>query len=109
MKLVLSLAPAGPLRALLTRAGVPHDRILLTELTSVGRDSLTFARERHRIDFRIYPPDSDMVADLLLRDIENAEFAIRGQIVADISVPQGARRNSEGSISIRIEAPTTAE
>lgn len=53
MKLALSAAAAGLLRALLARAGVSRDRILLTEFRSVDWNSLTFSGERHEIDFRV--------------------------------------------------------
>jgi len=44
MKLALSTAAAGLLRALLGRAGVSRDRILLTEFRSVDWNSLTLRR-----------------------------------------------------------------
>ena len=109
MKLALSTAAAGLLRALLARAGVSRDRILLTEFKSTDWNSLTFSGERHLIDFRVPGPDSDLVADLLLGGLEDAEFAIPGQIVADISASKKPRPNPDGSISIRIEALTIAE
>ena len=109
MKLALSAAAAGLLRALLARAGVSRDRILLTEFRSIDWNSLTFSGERHEIDFRIPSPDADVVSDLLLRNLEEFEFAIPGHTVADISVPQKPRRNADGSISVRIEALTIAE
>ena len=109
MKLALSAAAAGLLRALLARAGVSRDRILLTEFRSVDWNSLTFSGERHEIDFRVPSPDADLVSELLLSGLGEAEFDIPGHIVADISTPQKPRRNPDGSISVRIEALTIAE
>ena len=109
MKLALSTAAAGLLRAILARAGVSRDRILLTEFRSVDWNSLTFSGERHVIDLRIPGPDADLVSDSLLCGLEEHDFAIPGQTVADISVPAGPRRNPDGSITVKIEALTIAE
>jgi len=53
MKLGMSPAAAGLLRALLMRAGVERNRILLSDFRSTDWRSLTFTGERHRIDLRI--------------------------------------------------------
>jgi len=45
----------------------------------------------------------------LLSGLEDAEFAIPGQTVADIAVASVPRQNPDGSISARIEALTIAE
>ncbi len=44
MKLALSPAAAGLLRAIVARAGINRDRILLTDFRSVEWQSLTFHR-----------------------------------------------------------------
>ena len=59
MKLALSVAAAGLLRALIARAGVDRDRILLTDFRSVDWQSLTFVGERHEMELRIPGPDAD--------------------------------------------------
>lgn len=109
MKLAMSAAAAGLLRALLGRAGVERDRILLTECRSVDWASLTFNGERHRIDLRIPAPDADQVAGRLLTGLEEADLAIPGHIVADIACEGGVRRHPDGSLSLRIEALTVAD
>jgi hypothetical protein len=53
MRLALSPAAAGLLRALLPRGGVERDRILLTEFRSTDWQSLTFTGEQHRIRLRV--------------------------------------------------------
>ena len=58
MKLALSAAAAGLLRALLARAGIDRDRILLTEFRSTDWQSLTFIGERHEMELRIPGPDA---------------------------------------------------
>lgn len=109
MKLAMSPAAAGLLRALLARAGVDRNRILLTEFRSNGWHSLTFAGERHRIDLRIPGPDAARIADMLTRDLGEAEFQIPSQIVADIAVDGAMVEHPDGAISLTIEALTVQE
>lgn len=109
MRLPLSAAAAGLLRALLARAGVSRNRILLTEFQSVDWQSLTLAGERHQIRLRVPPPDSGPIAERLTNGLEDAEFAIPGQIVADIAVIGTPRIEADGSVTIEIEALTIVE
>jgi hypothetical protein len=110
MKIPMSPAAAALLRALLGRAGVSRERVLLTALHSVDWQSLTFVGERHEIALRVPGPDAAEIVDRLTADLENAEFHIPGQIVADIMLkgdPQQDRADS--AITIDIEALTIAE
>jgi hypothetical protein len=109
MKLAMSPAAAGLLRALLQRGGVDRDRILLSQFRSFDWRSLTFSGERHRIDLRIPGPGAAAIADLLTRDLAEAEFAIPGQIVADIGVDGAMIEHPDGAICLAIEALTIAE
>ena len=109
MKLAMSPAAAALLRSLLSRAGVERDRILLTQFRSTDWNSLTFSGERHMIDLRITGADSRDVVDRLVTGLEDAEFAIPGQIVADIAVAGAPVRSLDGSLSLKIEALTVAE
>ena len=109
MKLALSPAAAGLLRALLARGGVHRDRILLSDFRSTDWQSLTFMGERHVMDLRIPGPDAAALANRLTDGLADAEFAIPGQIVADIGLERPAHENLDGSISLRIEALTVAE
>lgn len=109
MKLAMSPAAAGLLRALLSRAGVDRNRILLTEFRSTDWHSLTFAGERHRIDLRIPGPGAAAIADLLTKDLGEAEFSIPGQIVADIAVGGAMIEHLDGAISLTVEALTVEE
>jgi hypothetical protein len=109
MKLSLSPAAAGLLRALLARLGVDRDRILLTESRSIDWQSLTFVGERHQMKLRIPGPGARLLADRLTRDLPDAEFDIPGQIVADIALERPAVRNRDDSISLHIEALTIFE
>ena len=109
MKLAMSAAAAGLLRALLQRAGVDRDRILLSDFRSVDWNSLTFAGERHMIRLRIPGPGAKAVADSLLDGLEDADFAIPRQIVADIGVDGAIIEHPDGALSVNIEALTVAE
>ena len=109
MKLAMSAAAAGLLRALLDRAGVDRNRILLTEFRSTDWHSLTFAGERHQIALRIPGPGAAGVAECLTRDLGDADFTIPRQIVADIGVDGAMIEHPDGSISLSIEALTIAE
>ena len=109
MKMAMSPAAAGLLRALLGRAGVDRNRILLTQFRSTDWHSLTFAGERHRIDLRIPGPGAAAVAELLTHDIGEAEFSIPGHIVADIAVEGAMVEHPDGAICLTIEALTVED
>lgn len=109
MKLAMSPAAAGLLRALLSRAGVNRNRILLTEFRSDDWRSLTFTGERHRIDLRIPGPGAARVAEQLAHDLGEAEFSLAGHIVADIAVEGAMIEHPDGAISLTVEALTVEE
>lgn len=109
MKLAMSAASAGLLRALLARAGVDRNRILLSEIRSTDWNSLTFAGERHVIALRIPGPGAATIADLLTDGLEEADFAVPGQIVADIAIARPRAIEVDGTITVEIEALTVAE
>lgn len=109
MKLAMSAAAAGLLRALLARAGVDRNRILLSNFRSTDWNSLTFSGERHEIALRIPGPGAAAVADLLANGLEDADFAIPGQIVADIALARPPTPQLDGAITLEIEALTVAE
>lgn len=109
MKLAMSTAAAGLLRALLGRAGVDRNRILLTDFRSTDWHSLTMAGERQQIYLRIPGPGAVAVANALTDGLPEAEFAIPGHIVADIAVDGAMVENPDGSICLTIEALTVEE
>jgi hypothetical protein len=109
IKIAMSAAASAVLRALLLRADVARDRILLTNLESMDWQSLTLVGERHQIELRIPGPRSGKIADRLCAGLEDAEFDIPGQIVADIAVRGEPVRGRDGSITVAIEALTIAE
>ena len=109
MKLALSPAAAGLLRALLARGGIDRDRILLTEFRSVDWQSLTFIGERHCMRLRVPGPDAALIVARLVDNLAEAIFSIPGQIVADIALEQPPVINPDGSITLLVEALTIAE
>ncbi len=106
---MMSCAAAGLLRALIARAGVDRDRFLLTEYRSVDWQSLTFVGERHEFRFRVAGPGADRAFECLASGLEDAEFTIARQIVADINVSEPPVSAPDGSISFGIEALTIEE
>jgi hypothetical protein len=109
MKLALSPAAAGLLRALLARAGIDRDRILLTEFRSTDWQSLTFIGERHVMELRIPAPGAAMLTERMSDGLRDAEFAIPGQIVADIGLVRPPQTNADESVSLFVEALTIVE
>lgn len=109
MKLALSPAAAGLLRALLARGGIDRDRILLTEFQSVDWQSLTFVGERHHMRLRVPGPGADQLVARLVDGLDEAIFSISGQIVADIGLERPPIANPDGSITLLVEALTIAE
>lgn len=109
IKIPMSVAAAGLLRALLARAKIGRDRILLTDLQSTEWQSLTFVGERHAFRFRIAGPAADEAVRNLTCGLRHAEFSIPGHIVADIALVGGPEPSSDGSLSLELEALTIAE
>jgi hypothetical protein len=109
MRMPLSEAASALLRALLTRAGVSRDRILLSEFRSTDWQSLTFIGERHHIQLRIPGPDADAIVRRMTADLDNVEFGLRGHVVADIILAAPIRCDADGSISVEFEVLTIAD
>ena len=109
MKIAMSPAGSALLRALIARAGVARNRILLTEFQSVDWQSLTLAGERHQIELRVRGADSPTVVERMCSGLEDAEFTIPKVIVADIAVLGVPCRAPDGSMSVTIEALTIGE
>ena len=109
MKPRLSVAASGLLRAILARTGVERDRILICDWKSVDWQSLTFVGERHEAVFRVTGPGAEHLVSMIADGLEDAEFTIPDQIVADIALTGAPVPQSDGSILVTIEALTVGE
>ena len=107
-RVAMSSAASALLRALIGRAGVTRDRVLLTDVQSIDWRSLTFNGERHLIELRVPGPGSLQIVERMCNGLEEAEFSIPGTIVADIAVAGSPSRTLDGSICLTIEALTVA-
>ncbi len=105
----LSPAAAALLRLLVARAGIPRERILLTDSQSVDWRSLTFSGERHHIGLRIAGPGQGEAVRRMCAGLDDAEFSIPGLLVADIGVIGAPAQAIDGSIELTIEALTISE
>ena len=108
-RLVMSAAASGLVRALIRRADVPQNRILLTNVQSVDWQSLTFTGERHQLQLRVPGPDAQAIVRRLCGGLEEADFSIRGLVVADITLAGAPEDQADGSIALAIEALTIVD
>ncbi len=109
LKMAMSRAASGLLRALLERLGEQSDRILLSEIQSVDWQSLTFTGETHLMRLRVPGPRADTIVGRLTIGLGEVEFSIPGYLVADIAVAGAPARALDGSVTLAIEALTIAE
>ena len=109
MRVPMSPVAAGLLRSLLSRAGVDRDRIYLTNFLSIDWQSLTFIGERHEICLRLAAPDAALRVERLSDRLEDVEWNIPGQIVADIGLDGPPFTGPDGSVFLNLEALTIAE
>jgi hypothetical protein len=106
-RLPMSPSAAALLRALLARADLERDRILLSEVRSTDWQSLTFKGEQHCLLLDLRGPDTKAAVARLVDGIEEAEFPVGGHILADIRADR--RAMDDGSFQVRIEALTIAD
>ncbi len=101
----MSRAAGGLLRGLLARAAEDRDRFLLIAIRSTDWQSLTFTGERHLLTLRITPPDAPAIAGRFAAGLEDHEFDIPGETVADIKIAAPVMSECDGVI-VTIEALT---
>ena len=104
----ISLSPvaAALLRALIVRAGVERNRVLITDARSMDWQSLTFSGERHHLEIRITGAASEKAAARMSSDLPDWEFSIPGVLVADIEAVGPIRNAADGAADVTIEALT---
>lgn len=71
--------------------------------------SATFSGARHEFQLRIEGEDANAATDAFLCCLADAEFALRGHILADIALISDARGGDGGPVSLRLEALTVEE
>jgi hypothetical protein len=108
-RLPMSKAAAGLLRGLLNRAGTERNRILLIDLESTDWQSLIFVGERHHFRLSIAEPGAPELLARITAGLDDAEFEIPGQVVADVVLADLPEVASDGSVTFSIEALTIAE
>jgi len=79
------------------------------DIRSPDWQSPTFIGERHEIQLRIPGSASGAVAERLCAGLEDAEFDIPGQLVAEIALRGGPARQPDGAVLLDIEALTIEE
>ncbi len=108
MRPSMSSAATLLLRSLMARTGFDHDRIFVGRFHSVDWQSLTFAGERHEISLRIPGPDASGAMALLRDGLADAEWQLKGHVVADIVIVAETIAD-DGSILVEIEALTLSD
>src|SRR5687768_12030679 len=108
MRSVMSPAAAALLRSLLARSGVAREHFLVGAVRSVDWQSLTFTGERHELGLRLTGPDAVQGAARLRDGLAEADWPLRGHVVADIAIV-AERRDAEGAQCLDLEALTLAD
>lgn len=106
IKIPMSAAGSGLVRALLARAGVSREQVRLVAYRATDWRSLTFTGERHELTLRIPGEDRATIARRLLDGLDEHEFTLTGQIVADLASNMTATTDREPAIEVRVEALT---
>jgi hypothetical protein len=108
MRATLSPVAAQLLRALITRMQLGPDKLLVSTCRSVDWQSLTFTGERHEIRLRIAAPDAEAAVARLSCGLAEAEWSLRGHVVADIAMV-AQRFEHDGAIAVDLEALTLSD
>ena len=108
MRPLMNDATSSLLRAV--RARIERiERVVFEEIVSRQWASVTFTGARHDLTFRLEGPNAWTSADSFLDNLESAEFALRGHILADIALVAEERfadPAGEPRARLRIEALT---
>jgi hypothetical protein len=108
MRATLSPVAAQLLRALTTRMELQSEKVLVSNCRSVDWQSLTFTGERHEISLRVAPPEAEQAVALLRDGLEDAEFGLRGHVVADLLIV-AERVEPDGAVLVDLEALTLSD
>lgn len=100
-------AASAFLRAIHAALAAFGGRFTLHELVTRGWASVTFSGARHRIAFSLDGEGAGEAADGLIGSLREAEFDLRGHILADIALA-GEERSAEG-VRLTLEALTVED
>jgi len=104
----------------LTAAGVELKRVLRAWFVGLGAAvtfeslssrpwaSITFSGERHRLVLCLPGPGAQAAVDAFLDGLGGREFALRGQILADIETVD-VQRDGDGQVRLTLEALTVED
>ncbi|HEX8191922.1 MAG TPA: hypothetical protein VF552_03400 [Allosphingosinicella sp.] len=79
------------------------------ELTSRSWASVTFTGARHRIAFSLEGEGAAAAADAFVAGLPEAEFDLRGHILADVALAGDERCAAGERVRLRIEALTVED
>ena len=109
MRMTADDASTALLRALGRHFGGFAGLFRVGELTSRNWASVTFSGARHTVAFSLEGEGAGAAADAFIGGMAEAEFDLRGHIVADITLA-GDERSAEGHrVDLRIEALTVED
>ena len=80
--------------------------IVMEEIRGRSWVSGTFTGVRHELTFRVEGEEAAKEADIFLHGLEEAEFNLRGHILADIALVSRSADPAGPSVRISIEALT---
>ncbi len=90
-------------------AAFPDHRLTVEDVRSRSWASATFAGARHEVCMRVDGEGAAEATDRFLANLSDAEFDLRGHIVADIALVSDERRDGEDAVTLTIEALTVEE
>jgi hypothetical protein len=81
----------------------------IEEVKSRSWASATFVGARHELSFRIEGERAQQAADAFLKDLDVAEFQLRGHVLADIALVSEERIDGGASVTVSLEALTVED
>ena len=79
------------------------------ELTSRNWASVTFSGARHKVCFSLEGEGAGAAADAFVAELPDAEFDVRGHILADVALAGEERSAAGDRVQLRIEALTVED
>ena len=71
--------------------------------------SVTFSGARHRLRLQLSGVEASPAADRLLSNLSEAEFVLRGHILADIALVSDERSDGSSLVTLELEALTVED